>query len=53
MGSQVLSPKSLEVNTILDVESVEIGTYHLTRGPESDMDAYMATLFGDEARDSC
>jgi hypothetical protein len=42
------------------VQSMEVGTYHFTRGPKSqvpspnyDMDAYMATLSEGEARDLC
>ena len=30
---------------------MEVGTYHFTRGPKYDVDAYMATLFGGGAWD--
>jgi hypothetical protein len=51
----ILSPKSQVTwgRPILDVESMEFGTYHFTHDPKYDMDAYMATLFGDEAHDLC
>ena len=32
---------------------MKIKTYRLTWGPKYDMDAYMASLFGVEARDLC
>jgi hypothetical protein len=57
--SQILSPKSLMVNPC-NLNCREHGKLGLTTShgsqvlvPDDDMDAYMATLFGGEARDSC
>ena len=41
------------IRAILAVHSMKVGTYHFTWGPKYDMDVYMATLFGGEARDLC
>ena len=38
MGSQVLSPQSLEVNLCIStIESMEVGTYQFTQDPESEI----------------
>ena len=53
MGSQVLSPNSLEViRAISAVESMKVGTYHFTPDSKYDMDAYMPTV-GSEAWNLC
>jgi hypothetical protein len=59
MGSQVLSPKSLEVNPC-NLNCQDHGSWDLPLDMGSqvlhldyDMDAYMATFFGGEAWDLC
>jgi hypothetical protein len=51
MESQVPSHLG-SIHAILAVESTKDGIYHFAHGPEYDMGAYMATLFGGETRDS-
>ena len=58
-GSQVLSPKSVEVN-LCNLNHWEHGSWDLplytgpvVLSPKYDMDAYMATFFGGEAWDMC
>ena len=57
MGSQVLNPKSLEVNMCksLSLRAWKLGliTSHGVPSPKYDMDVYTATLYGGEARDLC
>jgi hypothetical protein len=56
-NSHVVPSPMRSIRAILAVESMEVGTDHFTRvpspNPKYDMDAYMATLFGVEARDLC
>ena len=50
VGSHGFSSHLRSIYAILAIESMEVETYHCTR---HDVDVYMATLFGGEARDLC